>query len=212
MLPLPLPLSSADATSIPTIFLLSPANLGGARAKIVLRREARFELATQLHSREGAPLGGVYAFVSGLYFRGKMTYAEAFARPPADVAGGLVITPGEGLRPLHERVTVERLERWATVPIDAGEARYREPLVRDAEALARAHPGVRVVLLGSLATEKYVRPLASVFGSRLLFPRDFVGRGDMSRGALLLRAAREGRELDYESIEGAQLRRAGSKS
>jgi hypothetical protein len=190
---------------IHSVFLLSPANLAGERAKLVFRRTARFDLAQQLQSSEGAPLGAVYAFISGLYFRGKKAYAEAFARPPGDVCGGLVITPGEGLRSLEERVTVERLEHWAGVQVDAAETRFTAPLVRDAEAIARQHGGrVRVVLLGSVATDKYVRPLTGVFGASLLFPTDFVGRGDMSRGALLLRAAREGCELAYEPVEGAR--------
>jgi hypothetical protein len=193
------------AAPIHTVFLLSPANLAGERAKLVFRRAARFDLAQQLHSREGAPLGAVYAFISGLYFRGKKAYAEVFARPPGDICGGLVITPGEGLRSLDERVTVERLEQWAGVEVDAGEPRFTAPLVRDAQAIARRQGGeVRVVLLGSVATDKYVRPLTGVFGASLLFPTDFVGRGDMSRGALLLRAAREERELSYEPIEGAR--------
>lgn len=200
-----------DETPIHTLFLLSPANLAGERAKLVFRRTATFELAEQLRSRQGAPLGAVYAFISGLYFRGKKAYAEAFARPPEDVCGGLVITPGEGLRPLDERVTVDRLEQWASVQVDAAEARFTAPLVRDAEAIARLHGGrVRVVLLGSVATDKYVRPLSGVFGASLLFPIDFVGRGDMSRGALLLRAAREGRELPYAPVEGA--RRTGPRA
>jgi hypothetical protein len=194
--------------AIHSVFLLSPANLAGERAKLVFQRTARFDLAQQLHSREGAPLGAVYAFISGLYFRGKKAYAEAFAHNVCgrnDVCGGLVITPGEGLRSLEERVTVERLEQWAGVPVDAAETRFTAPLVRDAQALARQHGGrVRVVLLGSVATDKYVQPLTGVFGASLLFPKDFVGRGDMSRGALLLRAAREGRELSYEPIEGAR--------
>ena len=188
----------------PTVFFLSPANLAGKRAQLVLRRDARFELAEQLRSREGAPLGAVYAFISGLYFRGKKTYAEAFGRLPGQLSGGLVITPGEGLRGLDERVTVDRLERWAAVSVDADHAPFSGPLVRDAAALAKVHGDrLRVVLLGSVATDKYARPLGSVFGSRLLFPSDFVGRGDMSRGALLLRAAREGRELPYVPLEGA---------
>jgi hypothetical protein len=144
----------------PTVFLLLPANLAGVRARVVLRREATFSLAEQLRSPEGAPLGAVYAFISGLYFRGKKAYAEAFGRPPPDVHGGLVITPGEGLLPLDARVTVERLERWAAIAVDAGEARFTEPLLRDAGMLARRHAErVRVVLLGSIATDKYVRPL-----------------------------------------------------
>jgi hypothetical protein len=61
-----------------------------------------------------------------------------------------------------------------------------------------------VVLLGSIASKKYVAVLGAVFGDRLLFPSDFVGRGDMSRGGLLLRAARAGAELAYEPVLGAQ--------
>jgi hypothetical protein len=49
-----------------------------------------------------------------------------------------------------------------------------------------------------VATGKYLDVLLDVVGERLLFPTDFVGRGDMSRGALLLRAARERTELAYE--------------
>ena len=47
------------------------------------------------------------------------------------------------------------------------------------------------VLLGSVATDKYVGPLLDVFGDRLYFPATFAGRGDMSRGGLLLRARGE---------------------
>src|SRR6185295_17697354 len=68
---------------------------------------------------------------------------------------------------------------------------------------------MRFVLLGSVATDKYVQPLSRVFGDRLLFPRDFVGRGDMSRGAILLRAARAGRELSYVPI--AETKRHGQR-
>ena len=166
--------------------------------------EASFPLARQLHSADGAPLGALFSFVSGLYFRGKATYAQAFGRPPPELSGGLVISAGEGLRFLHERVTVDRLRAWAEVDIDEQNPRFTEPLVEHAEALERAYGATaRFVLLGSVASDKYVRPLTRVFGDHLLFPPDFVGRGDMSRGALLLRAAREGRELDYAPVEGA---------
>jgi predicted kinase len=146
----------------------------------------------------------VFAFVSGLYFRGKKTYAEAFGRPPPGLSGGLVISPGEGLRFLHEPVTIERLRGWAAVDIDAGNRRFVDPLVQHAVALERAHGNdTRFVLLGSVASDKYVVPLTRVFGDHLLFPPDFVGRGDMSRGAVLLRAARSGQELGYAPVEGA---------
>jgi predicted kinase len=153
----------------------------------------------------------VFAFVSGLYFRGKKTYAEAFGRPPPALPPGLVISPTEGLRFLHERVTVARLRGWAEVDIDDRNPRFVEPFVRHVRALDQAHGrDTRFVLLGSVATDKYVRPLTDVFGERLLFPPDFVGRGDMSRGALLLRAARAGEELAYAPVQGA-LRR-GSRA
>lgn len=169
--------------------------------------DARFDLARQLHSPGGAPLGGLFSFISGLYFRGKMTYANAFGRAPDELGGGLVISPSEGLRFLHERITIERLRAWAKVEIDARNPRFVDPLVHHAEALERAHGSTtRFVLLGSIASEKYVRPLVRVFGDHLLFPSDFLGRGDMSRGALLLRAVRAGVELAYEPVEGAARR------
>lgn len=59
-----------------------------------------------------------------------------------------------------------------------------------------------VVLLGSIATGKYADTLLAVLGERLVFPALFVGRGDMSRGGLLLRAVRDGRELDYVPVAG----------
>jgi predicted kinase len=187
------------------MFLLSPCNLGGERAKVVFHPRSPFPVAEQLHSPEGAPLGELMSFVSGLYFRGKMTYAKTFGRAPGGLEGALVISPGEGLRFLHERITLERLRGWADVSIDAKNTRFTEPLVAHASALDRAHGArMRFVLLGSVATDKYVKPLSSVFGDRLLFPTDFVGRGDMSRGAILLRAAKAGRELDYAPIQHSE--------
>jgi len=98
-------------------------------------------------------------------------------------------------------VDLARLAEWADVGISAAEPRYREPLVRDARALAERLPRrAEVVLLGSVATGKYVEPLLEALGSRLVFPRDFVGRGDMSRGALMLRSAAASRELTYMAV------------
>ena len=188
------------------IFLLSPASCGGERAALVFNERARFDLAVRLRSPEGVALGDVFSFLSGLYFRGKLTYARVFAAPPPGAPGILVITPNEGLLPAEERMTLARLRRFARVPIDASEPRYRRPLARHARALAEAvGPGTEVVLLGSIATGKYVDILAKAFGERLRFPGEFVGRGDMSRGGLLLRSAREGRELDYRPLSGASL-------
>jgi hypothetical protein len=185
------------------IFLLSPASCSGQRARQLLRPAAEFPLARRVRSPEGAALGEVFSFLSGLYFRGKEAYARAFARPPAGWPGVFVITASEGLRPADEPVTQARLRRFARVDIGAGERRYRHPLLRDARALAKGMGSCDFVLLGSIATGKYVDVLGEVLEERLLFPLEFVGRGDMSRGGLLLRCAREGTELDYVQAAGA---------
>ena len=187
------------------IFLLSPAHCGGERARFLLNPNAQFELARRVRSPEGAPIGDVFTFLSGLYFRGKVAYATEFARPPRGVPGALVITTNEGLRSIDEPVTLTRLKRFAKGDIDLADRRYRLPLVRDARLIAEsAGRGCDVVLLGSVASGKYVDVLVKVFGERLLFPISFVGRGDMSRGGLMLRCARAGVELDYVPVVGAE--------
>jgi hypothetical protein len=65
-----------------------------------------------------------------------------------------------------------------------------------------------VVLLGSIASDKYVNVLLDIFGEALLFPREFVGRGDMSRGGLMLRQVEDREELEYIPVAGA-VRRGG---
>ncbi len=149
------------------------------------------------------PLGEVFSFLSGLYFRGKLAYARRFARPPEGTAGVLVITASAGLLAADEPVTLSHLQRFARVSIDAANPRYRRPLARALRSLAVRADGCEVVLLGSIASGKYVDVLGKIFGERLVFPSDFVGRGDMSRGGLLLRRAREGRELEYRPVLGA---------
>ncbi|HEX4441047.1 MAG TPA: hypothetical protein VH854_13310 [Thermoanaerobaculia bacterium] len=191
------------------VFLLSPASCSGERARILLRDEAAFDLARRLRS-DGAPIGEVFAFLSGLYFRGKLTYARAFGRAPHGIEPVLIITPTAGLLPAHTVVTRMRMRRFARVDIADGDARFLRPFRRDARRLAAALPrDAEVVLLGSIATRKYFEPIADLLGPRLLFPPDFVGRGDMSRGGLLLRAARSGAELAYGPIAGAA--RKGSR-
>jgi hypothetical protein len=192
------------------LFLLSPANAGGVRAQQLLSPRAGFDLARRVQSSYGAPMGEVFAFVSGLYFRGKLTYARRFAdlgdHPArAELGGGvLVITPGAGLRSADTHVNADALRIFAQIEIDLANAAYRRPLVASARRVARAIGDTgEVVLLGSIASPKYVDILLDVFGSRLLFPTAFVGRGDMSRGGLLLRQARTGTELDYEPVRGA---------
>jgi hypothetical protein len=196
----------------PRVFLLSPANCGGTRARQVLSPNARFALAERLRSPQGAPIGDVFAFVSGLYFRGKLTYAVRFAAPPepaehedeASACGVHIITPTAGLRSPDTCITHDALRSFAGGEVHQDNAGYRRPLERSARAVARAiGPGCDVVLLGSIASPKYVDVLTDIFGDRLRFPIDFVGRGDMSRGGLLLRRAREGVELDYAPVRGA---------
>jgi hypothetical protein len=190
------------------IFLLSPADCSGPRALLLHRPESEHDLARRLRGADGASLGEVFAFVSSLYFRGKLAYARAFARPPRGLDGALVITPSDGLQAPDRAVTLEDLRRFAEVPVDCGEERYREPLLRDLRALLPRLDGADVVLLGSIASGKYTELLADVLGTRVLFPSDFVGRGDMSRGGLLLRCVREERELAYVPLVGAARRGA----
>ncbi len=184
------------------VFLLSPADCGGERARLVLSARAAFPLAARLR-HGGAPLGEIMSFMSTLYFRGKLAYARAFARPPAGVPGTLVITPNAGLLPADHVVTREDLRRFARGDVRADRPAYRRPLLAAAEALAaRLAPRDEVVLLGSVATPKYAEVLAPILAGRLRFPPAFVGIGDMSRGALLLRAVRAGVELEYAPLTG----------
>jgi len=173
--------------------------------------KAQFALAMELTSRRGAMLGDVFMFVSGLYFRGKLTYALRFAAPPERdnpvVGCGVhIITPTAGLRSPDTFVTHRALRRFAEGDIHQDNAKYRRPLERSARVLQREiGPECDVVLLGSIASPKYVDVLLGIFGERLRFPIVFVGRGDMSRGGLLLRKAREAVELDYVPVRGAVL-------
>jgi hypothetical protein len=167
---------------------------------MVMRPEASFPLARALRSRRGAPIGEVFAFL-GLYVRGKLAYARTFAPDRS-----FVITANDGLYPLDRHVTVASLRAFAGVDIRHDDDRFAVPLARDAELLSNELPGAEVVLLGSIASKKYVELLGEVFRDRLLFPSEFVGRGDMSRGGLLLRAARAGEELDYQRVLGATRR------
>ena len=152
-------------------------------------------------------MGEVFAFVSGLYFRGKLTYAQRFAdvgdHPARTELGGgvLVITPGAGLRSADTHVNAEALRLFAQIEIDLANPAYRTPLVASARRVARAiGEGGEVVLLGSIASPKYVDVLLGIFGERLRFPTDFVGRGDMSRGGLLLRCVTANEELEYAPL------------
>jgi hypothetical protein len=175
---------------------------------MLIRREATFDLAVRLR-KGAATIGEVYAFISGLYFRGKLTYAQAFAAAPPGVPASVVIVPGAGLVPPETPVTIEQLNAIASVPVDESNTTYRNALSQAAMLLDRhAGPACLHVLLGSVASTKYTDPLLEIFGERLVFPIDFVGRGDMSRGGLMLRSARSGVELAYAPVQGSTRRGA----
>jgi hypothetical protein len=189
------------------VFLLSPANVAGRRAKMLLKRQASFELARRLHGGGEVTLGEAFSFMSGLYFRGKLAYARAFAQVPGGLPGAYVITSNRGLLPIDTIITAEELGSFSGAPIDAQNKAYSEPLVRTALALASASPSdCSIVLLGSVASGKYTDHLLPIFGRNLQFPLEFVGRGDMSRGGLLLRSAAANQMLNHVPIAGALLR------
>jgi len=184
------------------VFLLSPANCAGKRAQLLFRATADFDLARRLQSGEKISIGEIFSFLSGLYFRGKFAYAQRFSQPPASLSGAFVITAGSGLISIDTRLDLKALSSFCDVPIDYRDARYRFPLERDLQRLAAAD--CDVVLLGSISTDKYVDVLLSGLSEdRVFFPIDFIGRGDMSRGGLMLRCVRDGRELDYARLAGA---------
>jgi len=167
---------------------------------MLLNPAATFDLARRIREPRGAPIGEVFSFLSGLYFRGKLAYATAFGAP----SGGFIITTDRGLVTPDTLVTRADLLAFSKVDLATAGERYMSPLRRHAAELAARLPDDSpVVLLGSIATGKYCDTLTAVFDSRLVFPSTFVGRGDMSRGGLLLRHAREGIELAYQPVLGA---------
>lgn len=185
------------------IFLLSPANLAGVRAGYVLKPDAKSELADRLR-RDGVPLGELFTFLSSLYFRGKLAYARKFSAPPGDVCGSYVITATMGLMHPEKIISNEQVHEMAAGRIDAGDDRYRAPFDLGCRLLfEKTQDSCDIILLGSIATPKYVEPLLNVFGDRLLFPVEFVGRGDMSRGGLMLRAVEAHTELVYAPVLNA---------
>jgi hypothetical protein len=188
------------------VFLLSPAYAGGRRAQMILSERAQFELAQKLRNKRGATIAEVFTFLSGLYFRGKIAYAETFARILKPDCGVFVITPTRGLIDARSTITLNDLREFAAVDIDERDPHYRRPLEQTVRHLAKTlPPDCDVVLLGSIATGKYIDVFLKYFKNRLRFPADFVGRGDMSRGGLLLRCAADGKELRYISVAGAVL-------
>ena len=195
--------SPREAREASRVFLLSPANVAGVRAGFVMHESRHSEMAIRLRER-GVPLGELFSFMSGLYFRGKLAYAREFAVAPPGLAGAFVITASGGLVAPDTVVTLDELREICAGNVDPADPRYRTPLDRDARILSeRAGEDCAIVLLGSVATSKYVDPLLEVFGERLLFPAEFVGRGDMSRGGLMLRCVQTREQLTYIPILNA---------
>ena len=188
---------------MPTVFLLSPAFCGGRRASILLNPKS--EAATVLEFRSGKmTLGRAFAFMSGLYFRGKLAYAERFG-------DAMVITPTRGLQSPSLPFNLRLLREFAVGDVSLDNPEYRVALEKDVKALSRrigAHG--QVVLLGSVASGKYVDVLLPLLGRRLRYPTSFIGRGDMSRGGLLLRCVADNIELDYQPLV-AGVRPKGSR-
>jgi hypothetical protein len=163
---------------------------------------AAFELALQVQIG-AARLDDVFAFCSGLYFRGKLAYARHFAEAPEGVPGIQIITPSRGLVAAETLIGIHDLAEFARVPVDTKEPLFTGPLEQSIRAATSAFDSLQVILLGSIATGKYTNTLLPILGQRLLFPADFVGRGDMSRGALLLRSVAANQELRYVPVTQA---------
>jgi hypothetical protein len=147
------------------IFILSPANSGGERARLIFNPKAGFDLARRLQRGEKAPVSEIFSFLSGLYFRGKLVYSTSFARPPVRLEGVYVITSNRGLIPVDEPLSLADLAEFGTVPIESNEPRYLEPLQEHAKKISKkCGANCEVVLLGSIGTNKYAEPLLEFFG------------------------------------------------
>ncbi len=187
---------------VPTLFLLSPARCGGPRATQLANSSG--ELGVQLRAGT-AELGDVFAWLSALYFRGKLAYARGFADPSPGAASVLVMAPLLGMRSPETPISATQLQAMGKLEVES--AAYGAQLRADALAIhAEIQLDTQIVLLGSIASGKYVDTLIDVFGARLVFPEAFVGRGDMSRGGMMLRAARSGEELTYAMVAGTERR------
>src|SRR5688572_725259 len=103
------------------IFLLSPAFCGGKRARLVLNPGSSIALARRLHTGQAVAIGELFSFLSSLYFRGKLAYANAFANPPKEHLGAYVITPDRGLLSLTSTLTLAEVRAFSAVPIDEKE-------------------------------------------------------------------------------------------
>ena len=189
------------------VFLLSPANTGGLRAKQLTSPRAQFATALRYRSPEGVMIAEAYAFMSALYFRGKISYALHFG----GAENTHIIAPGFGLVPPTWTLSEERLDAIKKRDVDLKDRKYVKTLRDSSVKLAtKIDDETEVVLLGSVASGKYVDILLPIFGDRLRFPSAFAGLGDMSRGGLMLRAVRANRELEYTTLDAPRHRAPGA--
>ncbi len=194
------------------LFLLSPAYCGGRRAGYLLREGSTLPLAMRLAAGT-LTLGEAFSFMSGLYFRGKLGYAQAFGRHETPA---LVITPTRGLLPPETLVTPASAARVRDVDVDADD----RPLSRGRSIAACGRSRDRCRPRRASSCWAALRPASTLtcstrtFGERLHFPSDFVGRGDMSRGGLMLRCVAPGPSSTYTvvSSRGAAPRHAPAEA
>jgi hypothetical protein len=187
------------------VFLLSPASTSGIRAKQLMSPRAQFPTARRFQAGE-VMIGEAFAFMSALYFRGKIAYALHFG----GVENSFIIAPGYGLVPPTWTLDAERMKKMSRTDVDLKDRTYVKTLRDTATKLASTiDADAEVVLLGSVASGKYVDVLLPIFGERLRFPHAFAGLGDMSRGGLLLRAVRANHELEYVTLDKPRHREAG---
>ena len=201
-----------DTVTRARLFLLSPASAHGARARPLLELEPRTQLARQLSTSEGVPLGDVFRYLSGLYFNGKLAYARAFASPPSTIAGEgvYVITLSDGLLLPTTVLRTEDVRRFAAV--EMGSEVYGRALERGARVLAEQVGGeCDLIFLGSVGSGKYTDLLLPIFGERLLFPPVLQSQGQLERGAFLLRCVQEQRELEYVPLTELLSRRTRAR-
>jgi len=190
-----------------TIFVLSPASTGGLRAKQLMSPRANFDAAVRYRSPEGVMIAEAFAFMSALYFRGKIAYALHFG----GAENTRVIAPGFGLVAPTWMITEERMKKMRKTDVDMKDRTYVKTMRETSAQLAHSiDDDTCVVLLGSVATGKYVDILLPIFGDRLRFPAAFAGLGDMSRGGLMLRAVRANRELEYTTLDAPRHRAPGA--
>jgi len=101
----------------------------------LLRDQAALALAVRL-CNEGVALGEAFSFMSGLYFRGKLSYAERFVQAANGMPKTLVITAGRSLMAPQTIIRAIDLAHFASVPIGHQVAAYFDPLSLDALELA----------------------------------------------------------------------------